>query len=298
MAAGNSGPQKYTIASPGAAANAITVGAMADPGYLLTVLPAGISAPENAEPLPIGDKKDVKAKSTGQMSLRDNGFYLAPFSSRGPTASNAMKPDVAAPGVYISSADAWYPNSATLHGGYLEMSGTSMSTPFVAGVAALMLDANPALTPALVKSKITSTAEDWGMTGCDYDYGCGRVRAINAVQSAFAVPPAIIPFANMPVHSRYTGTFMDTYSYLSTGIPITNDGYPLALTLIMYDWSGGNGYDLDMQVADPNGYWEGGSGGVNRQETISIAPTKTGTHTAYMTRWFGSGRYAWDISRK
>lgn len=66
VAAGNSGPAKYTIGSPAAAADAVTVGAMADCG--------------------------------------EKGFSLAYFSSRGPTADGRVKPDVASPGVNIMAA--------------------------------------------------------------------------------------------------------------------------------------------------------------------------------------------------
>lgn len=68
VAAGNSGPSRYTIGSPGAAANAITVAAMADVGEM--------------------------------------GFNLAYFSSRGPTADGRTKPDIAAPGYNITAAKA------------------------------------------------------------------------------------------------------------------------------------------------------------------------------------------------
>lgn len=68
IAAGNSGPGRYTVGSPGAAAKAITVAAMADPG--------------------------------------EGGFNLATFSSRGPTRDERIKPDIAAPGVNITAPKA------------------------------------------------------------------------------------------------------------------------------------------------------------------------------------------------
>ncbi|MBS4539121.1 S8 family serine peptidase [Clostridium sp. D2Q-11] len=68
IAAGNSGPAKYTIGSPGAAEDAITVGAMADIG--------------------------------------EGGFNLTDFSSRGPTADGRIKPDISAPGYNIMAAKA------------------------------------------------------------------------------------------------------------------------------------------------------------------------------------------------
>ncbi len=79
VAAGNEGPDSYTIGSPGAAANAITVGAQADPG--------------------------------------EGGFFQAYFSSRGPTADERIKPDISAPGYNISSVKAGTSSSYVAYSG-------------------------------------------------------------------------------------------------------------------------------------------------------------------------------------
>ncbi len=82
--------------------------------------------------------------------------------------------DIMAPGVGIYS---------TRGGGdgYHELSGTSTAAPFVAGVAALMLSVNPALTPAEIGGVINSTASDISMTGYDTATGWGIVNAFTAV---------------------------------------------------------------------------------------------------------------------
>ncbi|HON44114.1 MAG TPA: S8 family serine peptidase [Planctomycetota bacterium] len=75
---------------------------------------------------------------------------IASFSSRGVTVYNTEKPDIVAPGVNVPSL--WK------NGGTNTISGTSMATPHVAGLCALILQAKPGLTPAKVKALIMDTA--------------------------------------------------------------------------------------------------------------------------------------------
>ena len=85
---------------------------------------------------------------------------LAGFSSRGPVeaaGSDVLKPDITGPGVSILAAG---PNSATGDPTYEFLSGTSMSSPHVAGLAALYLGVNPLATPAEIKSAMSTTAVD------------------------------------------------------------------------------------------------------------------------------------------
>lgn len=289
IAAGNSGDQKYTISSPGSASKAITVGAIADPGYALKVIPAGagigIASSDNAQ------------KTTGMLDtwIGDNGWYLAEWSSRGPTADNRVKPDVVAPGVSITAAQAVYPNTADVHGGYVIYSGTSMATPFVAGVAGLVKAANTTLTNGQIKAIIRSTAEDFGMTGCDIDFGCGRVRAYKAIGFAKtgAMPATDGPVVN---HVRTWTQIKDRdTNIINYPTKITDDNIPFASTLVQYDWSGWYpGIDLDLIVSDPNAVYAGYSSGYSRQETVAVSPDSLGIYNATIYRWIGSGRYSLD----
>ncbi len=128
-AAGNSGPERGTISSPGIDPLIITVGASNDR-----------DAPEPA------------------------GNTVAHFSSRGPTIDGLLKPDVLAPGVEIVSLRA--PGSlldrtnkdARVGSGYFSLSGTSMATPVCAGVAAQLLQADSSLEPNQVKELLLESA--------------------------------------------------------------------------------------------------------------------------------------------
>lgn len=90
--------------------------------------------------------------------------------------------DLSAPGVQILTA--------TSGGNYGYGTGTSFSAPIVAGVAALALSANPALSGAQVQSILKQTADDLGAAGWDTAFGAGRVNAARAVAVAIATTPA------------------------------------------------------------------------------------------------------------
>jgi subtilisin family serine protease len=80
-------------------------------------------------------------------------------------------------------------NTTTLVGGlYGAGGGTSFASPVVAGVAALMLSANPSLSPAAVVDMLKQSADDLGVTGWDPTYGSGRVNAARAVTTVAASP--------------------------------------------------------------------------------------------------------------
>ena len=110
------------------------------------------------------------------VSATDESDGVAYFSSTGPYV------DIAAPGSNILTT--------AMGGLYLIESGTSLASPIVAGVAALVFSANPALTPAEVTQLIESTAIDLGAVGYDPAFGYGRIDAFAAVTAAASyVPP-------------------------------------------------------------------------------------------------------------
>lgn len=79
------------------------------------------------------------------------------ISGRGPTFECVCKPDLVAPGNHVLACTPGADN------GYGVKSGTSMSTPLVAGAAALMLEKNPELTNVQIKMKLKESARDMGL---------------------------------------------------------------------------------------------------------------------------------------
>ncbi|PIN02103.1 Tripeptidyl-peptidase II [Handroanthus impetiginosus] len=83
---------------------------------------------------------------------------IAEFSSRGPNsiAASILKPDIAAPGVQIIAATS--PLDLSSEEGFIMLSGTSMSTPHIAGIVALLKILHPEWSPAAIRSALTTTA--------------------------------------------------------------------------------------------------------------------------------------------
>src|SRR6266542_3255948 len=109
------------------------------------------------------------------VSATDSTDTLASWSNKGNNV------DVSAPGVNIVTTG--------LNATYGYASGTSFSAPIVAAVAALILSANPSLTPAQVQDIIRTSADDLGTPGFDTSYGWGRVNASKALTAAGGPPP-------------------------------------------------------------------------------------------------------------
>ncbi len=150
FAAGNNGPGAGSIGSPAGYPEAIAVGAL--------------------------DTDD----SVPSFSSRGPIVWQNP-DGLGPAAGTVLpKPDLAAPGVGVVSS---------VGTGYLSYSGSSMAAPHVAGVAALVRQANPALTPAAVADILRGTAVDVGAAGADPASGMGRVDALRAVEAATGPVP-------------------------------------------------------------------------------------------------------------
>ncbi|MGW7412352.1 S8 family peptidase [Streptomyces sp. NPDC054863] len=157
IAAGNSGPGASSVDSPGSADAALTVGAV--------------------------DKDDK----------------LADFSGIGPRVGDgAVKPDVTAPGVAITAAaaagSAIDTDPATPHPapGYLQIDGTSMATPHVAGAAAILKQQHPGWKSADLKGALTASAKSGDHTV--FQQGSGRIQVDKALSQSVIADPVSLAF--------------------------------------------------------------------------------------------------------
>ncbi len=151
----------------------------------------GITAPGNAPwVLTVG-------AYSHEGTLRRNDDVMAAYSSRGPSAIDfEAKPDVVAPGTGVVSlsdpSSLFYSTKAagllkgtraTSYKPYLSLSGTSMATPVVSGTVALMVQANPSLTPNMVKAILQFTAQRHNRYNALTE-GAGFLNAQGAVELA------------------------------------------------------------------------------------------------------------------
>ncbi|HEX9866497.1 MAG TPA: S8 family peptidase [Acidimicrobiia bacterium] len=128
---------------------------------------------------------DATVELTDGETVRQRGNIMADFSSRGPVGLPAspdiIKPDVTAPGVNILAGNSPTPSLGAPGQLFQSISGTSMSSPHVAGLFALLKQAHPEWSPAMAKSALMTTArqdvrKEDGTTQADpFDFGAGHV---------------------------------------------------------------------------------------------------------------------------
>jgi serine protease AprX len=161
------------------------------------------------------------SSSMGTLSRKDD--QMASFSSRGPAVGRFAKPDIVASGVGIVAPIAKESSLVKAKAGslvsvvcaavgcpqsgsqlYMSMSGTSMAAPVVSGTVALMLQANPKLTPNLVKAILEYTAEIHSGYS-PLEQGAGFLNTLGAVRLAkflaSGLPGSQAPFS--PSWSRH-----------------------------------------------------------------------------------------------
>lgn len=151
----------------------------------------------------------IVGEQIGEWSAAPSMTY---FSSRGPNpvSPDLIKPDITGPGIQILAG-----NSPTPIGGYpgelfQAIAGTSMSSPHMAGVFALIKQAHPEWSPAMAKSAVMTTA-DRGVVDNDrvsqadpFDMGSGHMNPGNAVHKGSAFQPGLVYDAGLFEYAAYT----------------------------------------------------------------------------------------------
>ncbi|MGG0175786.1 S8 family serine peptidase [Gottfriedia acidiceleris] len=191
-------------------------------GYIPTFLINYKQGLDITSKLPITEAmKDASIDFTfGNMSQTViAGNKLADFSSRGPSrVLYDIKPEVTAPGVSVFSTVPAYMhkddngNALTdYQNAYERLSGTSMATPNVSGVAALLKQAHPDMTPADIKATLMNTAEPLNDKYSVYEVGGGLVNPYKAVHAQMEIQVK-------DKTKTYSGSFNDQITLASKGI--------------------------------------------------------------------------------
>ena len=139
----------------------------------------------------------------------------AEFSSVGNTTDGRIKPDVMALGVNVIIADAFSGDTA-----YSTASGTSLSCPLAAGVAALILSQDPSLTPIQVRDAMRNTASNF--YNPNREYGWGILNAFKALKSIVNVTDNFISTSKFILYQNYPNPFNPTTNF---GFRIANSGF-------------------------------------------------------------------------
>lgn len=169
------------------------------------------------------------AQTAITVGASDKNNSIAYFSSSGPNLGIFdIKPEIVAPGVAI--------NSCILNGAYETYSGTSMATPHIAGVCALLKEIHPEWEYQEMKSALMSTAKDLGSDFCKQ--GSGRVDAYKAASVITTITPSHLSFGfkqlaegiwkksdtlQITNYSDSIQNYMFTVDSLQSGINITVD---------------------------------------------------------------------------
>ncbi|MFF8376164.1 S8 family serine peptidase [Streptomyces sp. NPDC015661] len=184
-------PMAQAVNTLSAETGALFVIAAGNSGY-----PGSIGSPGAAD----------SALTVGAVDSADRAAY---FTSQGPRhGDQALKPDVSAPGVNILAARSQLVAGSGL---YTTMSGTSMATPHVAGVAALLAEKHPDWTGAQLKNALMSSSKT--LDAGSYELGAGRVDVAAAISADItATGSADLGFTSWPYEASKPVTKTVTYT--------------------------------------------------------------------------------------
>ncbi len=248
-----------------------------------------------------GAAKDTTGATNPLISAGLPG-QLADFSSRGVPGDSVHHPDITLPGVAIVAARATTATIAHPYLGldglhpeplYAALDGTSMATPHLSGVVALMLEVNPKLNLDGVLSALRSTARPiWvedAATGAtrqlaEWEAGAGYADAYGAVRAAASTAGTRYSTVTTALPG-WSGNVDLALSVPVADVTLSEAAHEHALSVpagthalrVRTDW-GNPAYDLDMSVYDPSGNLVGKSAnGTSTGEAVSIPRPVAGT---------------------
>jgi subtilisin family serine protease len=187
-------------------------------------------------------------------AVNGNG-KLTDFSSRGPTFDRRIKPEVVARGRFTAAA------SPRFEDGYVSESGTSMSTPLVAGAAALVLQAHPDWDPMMIREALMKTADRANSPDNEYGYGIINTwKAIKYTSGSPGDPPSI------PKYFELYPAFPNPFNATTTiQYDLEADGF-ISLTII--DILGRKVRALVNSFQPAGTYWINWNGSNNQDQTV------------------------------
>jgi len=206
-----------------------------------------------------GDDRGYEASDAHVMVAATNSSDGHPsWSSHGDYV------DVSAPGVDIATT--------TRGGGYAGMSGTSASTPVVAGVVALMRSANAGLSGSQLESLLFEAVDDIGASGWDPYFGHGRVNAHAAVVAASEATSADTTPPTVEIDSPSDGA---TVADVVNVIVLADDDVGVAEVALHVD-----GAEFATETSEPYEFaWDSTSVGDGETTFTAVATDEAGNST-------------------
>jgi subtilisin family serine protease len=219
----------------------------------------------------------VNAMAVGAICFSTNA--LEPYSSQGPTIDGRLKPDIA--GQDSASSPVYGVGGCAGSGGTGSggFTGTSASSPHVAGAAALVAQANPTFTPAQIQSFLEARAFDLGPTGKDNLYGSGQLW--------LGAPPTLVPIISGL--SPNTGPTAG-----GTSVTVTGTGFATATgaTSVRFGTNAATGVSC-ASATTCSATSPAGSGTVDVTVTVAglTSPTSAADQFTYLGASVGPGTY-------
>ncbi|MGB0652573.1 MAG: S8 family serine peptidase [Thermoplasmatota archaeon] len=265
---------------------------------VVAVVAAGNSGPDTGSIENAAEGAIIVASSNDQGTVQRDSDELSSFSSRGPRPSDGdadtldeLRPDISAPG---SNIDAALVGSGTLS---WSQSGTSMATPMIAGIAALMLQANPAVAPvdagsnegmggpgavpirdlmARTATYLSATENDavqsvrTGNFGLPWNNGWGY-GLVDAYGAVLAARDGLAPVPTACFTSNLVGSTVTVDASCSSA--------PAGESLTQYHWSWGDGASTTGPSATSHTYSFDGSYALTLTVTASNGQTSSTAQT-------------------